>query len=196
MALSHYRNSSAAVNKWEVVNPSLFEVTILPPQLPFSSDTANTTQLLLEHVRSIGGLDGLTHSIGLATQKFKYAERHYAGGPDSTHLELNITFSLNLNDSNENYIYTTLRKWYDMIWNPANGAMGLKKQYCGQLVIVEYNRDGSIWRKITCSDCFPTGQPTGMGDRSYDDPNAANELSVQFICDVWDEQSVGLPVYS
>lgn len=194
MALSHYRNSHAAVNKWEVVNPSLFEVTILPP--PGMEIGDNTTTLLLEHVRSIGGLDGLTHSIGTAVQKFKYAERHYAGGPDSTHLELNMTFSLNLNESNENYIYTTLREWYDMVWNPATGAMGLKKDYCGKLIIVEYNRDGSIWRKITCSDCFPTGQPTGMGDRSYDDPNGANELSVQFICDVWNEEVVGLKRYT
>ena len=34
MALSHYKNSHAAINKWEVVNPSLFEVTILPPDFP------------------------------------------------------------------------------------------------------------------------------------------------------------------
>ena len=150
---------------------------------------------MLEHVRSISGLDGVNLSIGTAVQKFKQAERHYAGGPDQTHLELNVVFSLNLNDSNENYIYTTLRKWCDMIWNPANGAMGLKKQYCGQMVIVEYNRDGSIWRKITCSDCFPTGQMTGMGDKNYDNTNDANELSITFISDVWDEQSVGLPIY-
>ena len=194
MALSHYKNSHAAINKWEVVNPSLFEVTILPPEFPAGSDDSTTT-LMLEHVRSIGGLDGLNPSVGTAVQKFKQAERHYAGGPESTHLELAVTFSLNLNDANENYIYTTLRKWCDMIYNPANGAMGLKKQYCGRMVIVEYNRDGSICRKITCSDCFPTGQMTGMGDRSYDDPNAANELSMTFMVDLWDEQTVGLPVY-
>lgn len=194
MALSHYRNSHAAVSKYEVVNPSLFEVTILPPDFPSGGDD-NTTTLLLEHVRSISGLDGLNPSIGTAVQKFKQAERHYAGGPESTHLELGLTFSLNLNDANENYIYTTLRKWCDMIFNPANGAMGLKRQYCGQMVIVEYNRDGSIWRKITCSDCFPTGQMTGMGERSYEDPNSANELSITFMVDLWDEKTIGLPVY-
>ena len=194
MALSHYKNSTAAVNKYEVVNPSLFEVTILPPAFPSGTDD-NITALMLEHVRSIGGLDGLNPSVGTAVQKFKQAERHYAGGPESTHLELSVTFSLNLNWSNENYIYTTLRKWCDMIYNPANGAMGLKKDYCGQMVIVEYNRDGSIWRKITCSDCFPSGQLSGMGDRSYDDPNAANELSMTFMVDVWEEQTIGLPVY-
>lgn len=191
MALSHYKNSTAAVNKWEVVNPSLFEVTIMTPD----NDTDNESLLLLEHVRSIGGLDGLNPSIGTAVQKFKQAERHYAGGPESTHLELNVVFSLNLNDSNENYIYTTLRKWCNKIFNPATGASGLKNQYCGTMVIVEYNRDGSIWRKITCTDVFPTGQMTGMGDRNYDSVNDANELSITFMCDVWDEKTVGLPMY-
>ena len=75
-----------------------------------------------------------------------------------------------------------------MIFNPANGAAGLKREYCGVLVIVEYNRDGSIWRKITCTDAFPTGQMTGMGERNYDSVNDANELTVNFMCDVWDEK--------
>lgn len=193
MALSHFKNSKAAVNKWEVVNPSLFEVTILPPGV--DTDKDNVSALLLEHVRSIGGLDGINPSVGVVTQKFKYAERMYAGGPESTHLELAMTFSLNLNDANENYIYTTLRKWCDIIYNPANGAMGVKSSYCGSMIILEYNRDGSIWRKITCNNVFPNGQITGMGDRSYDDPNSANELSITFICDYWLEETVGLPKY-
>lgn len=194
MALSHYKNSKAAINKWEVVNPSLFEVTIMPPDGVGEQD--DKSALLLEHVRSIGGLDGLNPSIGTAVQKFKQAERHYAGGPDSTHLELAVNFSLNLDDNNENYIYTTIRKWCNLIFNPATGSAGVKKQYCGTMVIVEYNRDGSIWRKITCSDIFPTGQMTGMGDRNYDNVNDANELSVTFMCDYWDEKTVGLPMYN
>ena len=144
MALSHFKNSHAAVNKWEVVNPAMFEVTILPPTLDGDRDL--TTQLLLEHVRSISGLDGLNPPMGTVIQKFKQAERVYLGVPEQTHLELSMTFSLNLNDSNENYIYTTLRKWYNKAFNPATGQYGVKKEYCGSMVIVEYNRDGSIWR--------------------------------------------------
>lgn len=192
MALSHYKNSHAASKKWEVVNPALFEITIIPPAA-VTDDL--TTTLFLEHVRNIDGLDGLNPNIGTAVQKFKQAERHYAGGPDSTHLDLNVLFSLNLNDSNENYIYTSIRKWRDLVWNPANGAAGLKKEYAGTMIIVEYNRDGSVWRKITCADVFPTGQPTGMGNKNYDGINEASELSVPFICDVWDEKTVGLPIY-
>jgi len=192
MALSHFRNSQAAVNKWEVVNPALFEVTLLPPAL--DGDTSNIQQLLLEHVRSISGLDGLNPAMGTVIQKYKQADRVYLGVPESTHLELAMTFSLNLNNENENYIYTTLKKWYNKAFNPATGQYGLKKDYCGSMVIVEYNRDGSIWRKITCINVIP-GQPTGMNDRNYDNGNEANEISITFNADCWDDQTVGLPVY-
>ena len=49
--LPHYRNSKAAVNKYEPVYTNLFEVTILPPPGVSGGD------ILLEHVRSIGGLN-------------------------------------------------------------------------------------------------------------------------------------------
>ena len=34
---------------------------------------------------------------------------------------------------------------------------------------------------------------TGMGDRNYDSVNEANELQITFICDYWDEETIGLP---
>lgn len=194
MALSHFRNSHAAVNKWEVVNPAFFEVTLIPPTLDGQQDEL-TTQLLLEHIISLDGLDGINPSVGTVVQKFKQADRVYNGTPETTHLELNMTFSLNLNDANENYIYTTLRKWKDKGFNPATGAYGLKKDYCGSMVIVEYNRDGSIWRKITCINVFPINQITGMGTRNIGSGNEANELSITFVADCWDDNTVGLPVY-
>ena len=197
MALSHFRNSHAAVNKWEVVNPAMFEVTILPPDgvsTQGEDSTATTTQLFLEHVRSISGLDGLNPPMGTVIQKYKQAERVYLGVPEQTHLELTMTFSLNLNDSNENYIYTALRRWYNKGFDPATGQYGLKKNYCGSMVIIEYNRDGSIWRKVDCVNVIP-GQPTGLNDDNYDNGNEAKEVSITFQCDGWIDRTVGLPVY-
>ena len=132
--------------------------------------------------------------MGTVIQKYKQADRVYLGVPDTTHLELGMTFSLNLNDANENYIYTSLRKWYNKAFNPATGAYGLKKDYCGSMVIVEYNRDGSIWRKTTAINVIP-GQPTGMNDRNINSGNEANELSMTFIADCWTDNTVGLPTY-
>lgn len=193
MALSHFRNSHAAVNKWEVVNPAFFEVTLLPPTLDGGQDD-KTTQLLLEHVISISGLDGVNPAMGTVIQKYKQADRVYLGVPETTHLELAMTFSLNLNDAHENYIYTTLRKWYNKSFNPATGAYGLKKEYCGSMVITEHDRDGSIWRKITCINVIP-GQPTGLNEKNINNGNQAAEISITFNADCWDDKTVGLPVY-
>lgn len=186
MGLSHYNNSKAAVNNYEVVNGAQFECTIL---LPF---TDANQPLLIEHIMSIGGLDGINPSIGTVEQRYKQATRSYAGKPDTTSIDLSFTFSLNLSDTHENYIYTTLRKWKNMIFDPATGAEGLKRDYVGSLVIVEYDRDGSIWRKITFKNVFPTGELTGIGDLDYSTGNDAQQLTMNVRADVWNEEVVGL----
>lgn len=193
MALSHFNNSHAAVNKWEVVNPALFEITLLAPE--GTDEDSLTTQLYLEHIISIDGLDGVNPQVGTVIQKYKQADRVYAGVPESTHLELTMTFSLNLNDVNENYIYTAIRRWRNKVFNPATGAYGVKKDYCGSMIITEYNRDGSIWRRLTCINVFPTNQPTGLGTKNINSGNEASELTVNFSADTWDDETVGLPSY-
>ena len=191
---SHYRNSDAAVNMWEVVSPALFEVYLQFPTL-IASDKKIKSELMFQHVRSITGLDGLTPTISNVVQKYKYAERHYAGaGPDKTSLELTITYTLNLNNAHENYIYNMLRKWYDLVYNPQNGQTLVKKDYAGgsRLFIYEHDRDGSIWRKITCFNIFPSTPPTGLNDDNYDSTGDAKTVSITFIVDDWVEQTEGL----
>lgn len=182
--LPHYRNSQAAVNHWEPVYNALFEVTIFPP-------TGGDQTLLLEHVKSVSGLDGLNPSVTTTEQKYKQATRSYAGFPEKTTLDLGITFTMNLDDNNENYIYTTLRRWCNKIWNPLTGESGMKRDYCGSMIIVQFNRDGSIYRKIICKDAFPIGQLNVGGDLAYDNVEAA-ECSLTFRVDYWDEQLIGL----
>lgn len=184
MSLSHYKNSKAAVNRWEVVTPGLWECTIITPD-------AENTPLLIEHIRSIDGLDGINPSNQIVQQKYKYAERSYAGLPEQNHLELTVVFTMNLNDSNENYIYTTLRRWFDRRFDPNTGAMGLKKDYYGTMVLVQYNRDGSIWRKINCLDVIPGAQLAILGSLSYDSGDPA-EISLPLVVDWWEEETIGL----
>ena len=184
MALPHYSNSVPSTRHWEPVYKALFEATIFPP-------TGGDQALLLEHVKQISGLDGLNPSVTTTEQKFKQATRSYAGFPDKTTLDLQMTFTMNLNDSNENYIYTTLRKWCNVIWNPLNGMSGMKRQYVGSMIIVQYNRDGSIYRKIICKDVFPTGQLQVGNDLDYSATDAT-EAQLTFRCDYWDEQLIGL----
>jgi hypothetical protein len=193
---SHYRNSEAARQMWEVVSPALFEVSLkFPDKLDGKIDNPD---LMIEHVRSISGLDGLTPTVGNVVQKYKFAERHYAAaGPDKTSLELSITYTMNIDDHHQNYIYNMLRKWYDLVYNPQNGQTLVKKDYAGgsRLFIYEHDRNGAIWRKITCFNFFPSTPPTGLNDDNYDSTGDAKTVSITFIVDDWTEETVGLDAY-
>ena len=201
---SHYQNSTAATKMWEVVSPALFEVWFKFPEImdqytkhTFTKDK-DSLSYLFEHVRSISGLDGLTPNVGNVVQKFKFAERHYAAaGPEKTSLELTITFSLNLNDAHENYIYNMLRAWYNLIYNPQNGRMLTKKQYASKsyMDIYEFDRDGAIWRHVKCFDFFPSTPPTGLNEDNYDSISDAKTVSMTFIVDDWAEEINGLSNY-
>lgn len=194
---SHYRNSEAANSMYEVVSPALFEVYFQFPDL-LANTEGMKSELMFEHVRSISGLDGVTPTVGNVVQKFKFAERHYASaGPDKTSLELTITYTLNLDNSHQNYIYNMLRRWYNLIYNPQTGQMLTKKQYAenSRLWIVEHDRNGAIWRKIICFNFFPSTPPTGLNENNYDSVGDAKTVSITFIVDDWVEQIVGLPDY-
>ena len=193
---SHYRYSAAATNMWEVVSPALFEVYLTFPEI-LKPDTTST-DLMFQHVRSISGLVGATPTIGNVVQKYKFAERHYAAaGPDKTSLELTITYTLNLNDTHENYVYNMLRRWYDLVYNPQNGQTLTKKQYAsGSLLdIYEHDRDGAIWRHIKCFNFFPSTPPTGLNEDNYDNMGDAKTVSITFIVDDWVEEAIGMPEY-
>ena len=194
---SHYRNSEAATNMYEVVSPALFEVYLTFPTI-LSGNSKINPELMFQHVRSISGLDGLTPTVGNVVQKYKYAERHYAAaGPDKTSLELTITYTLNINNEHENYIYNMLRKWYDLIYNPQNGQTLVKKDYAGGSVMTinEHDRNGAIWRKVTCLNFFPSTPPTGLNEDNYDSMGDAKTVSITFIVDDWVEETIGMDQY-
>ena len=183
MALPHYSEdqTSKKGRNFEPVQANLLEVTILPP-----AGVAGA-ELLLQHINTIGGLGQLHRDVSAVEQKYKFATRSYAGMPDGSAVDITINFSLNLNDANQAYVYKTLRQWYRAQYNPETGEMGLKKNYVGTIVIVQFNREGDIFRKVTLDDCFIT---TGIGftdglDYSSADPQA---LDVTWRCDVWSEE--------
>ena len=90
-----------------------------------------------------------------------------------------------------------LRKWYDLIYNPQNGQMLTKKQYAkGSILnIIEHDRNGAIWRKVTCFDFFPSTPPTGLNEDNYDSMGDAKTVSITFIVDDWMEETVGMDQY-
>jgi hypothetical protein len=150
MPLPHYTQSRASSQRYEPVQPNLFEVTIFSP----------------------------------------LGDGSFASMPGQTFVDLTLNFSLNLNEANENYIYNTFRNWTNIIYDPLTGEMGLKKDYVGSMIVVQYNRAGDIFRKITFKDVFPTGQMDFIDELNYTTPDAA-QLSMTYRCDHWVEENVG-----
>ena len=183
MPLPHYTQARASSQRFEPIQPNLFEVTVFSP-------LGDDTGLILEQVKTIGGLNNLNPSIDAVNQKYKFADRSYASMPGQTFVDLTLNFTLNLNEANENYIYNTFRNWYKLIYDPLTGEMGLKKDYVGSMIVVQYNRAGDIFRKITLKDVFPTGQPDFIDELSYETPDPV-ELSMTYRCDHWLEENVG-----
>jgi len=183
MALPHYSEDQTQKKgkNFEPVQANLFEVTILPP------DGVAGQELLLQHVNTIGGLAALHKEVSAVTQKYKFATRSFAGMVDDTSIDVTINFSLNLNDSNQAYLYKTIRQWYRAQYNPETGEMGLKKNYVGTIVIVQFNREGDIFRKVTLDDCFITSgiSMTDTLDYSAPDPQV---LEITWRSDVYAEE--------
>lgn len=181
MALPHYSQDQTSRNgrQFEPVQANLFEVTILPPA------GVSDAPLLIQHVNSISGLE-LYKEVAAVEQKYKFSTRSYAGMPDSTTLDVAINFSLNLNEANQAYLYKTMRQWYNNQYDPQTGAMGLKKDYVGTLVVVQFNRSGDIYRTITLEDCFITSGLPFTTELSYE-TTEAQALEVTWRCDTFKE---------
>lgn len=181
--LPHFKNSKAAIEKWEPVYKNLFEVTIIPPA------AAGSGELLLEHVISINGLNTEKGQEAIQ-QSFKFAKRSYLDSnvPD-TSVDIDITFSLNLNSNNQMYVYKTLRDWKRLGYNPLTGEMGLKKDYAdGKIIVTMYNRVGDIYWQRVFNDVFVVGDLPQF-DLDYSDGTPL-DIAVKFKSDWWQDTMV------
>ena len=182
MPLPHYSQdqTSRKGRNFEPVQQSLFEVTILPPAGVAGSN------LLLQQVNTISGIT-INKEIGTQEQKFKFVTRSFASQPDTTALDVAINFSLNLNEANEAYTYKTLKEWYNLIYNPNTGEMGLKKDYVGTIIVTQFNRAGDIFRTVTLEDCFISSGLPFLEGGDYSDA-APQQMEVTWRCDSFKEE--------
>lgn len=186
MGLHHFRNSTAAVKKYEPVVTSYSDINlILPPAL-----TKN--ELFIEHVQQIDGLDNLYPNIPTINQQYYQSTRTYAGMPTSTNVDLTVTMTQNLDNTHVNYIYNTVMEWFRLIYDEKTAQKSLKVDYCGSGLITQYDRDDSIWRELILSMCYVTGQPTGLGGINTVPDNNAATLQFHLMVDVAEIRTRGI----
>mgnify|MGYP001145670903 CR=1 FL=1 len=181
--LPHYKNSKAAMNLYEPVYLNLFEVTIVPPKA-----VSSWGELVIENIRSIKGLEVDKVPDAAVEQIYKGAKRRFAASlPDSTTVDISITFEVNLNENNSMYVYKALKEWCDLIFDPLTGAMTLKKDYVGgPLTVSIYNRVGDIFRQMVFPNVWPKSNIPPL-DLDYSDGKAIYTINdFQFAADYWE----------
>lgn len=199
--LPHFKNSAAGPARYEPVYLNQFEVIIIAPPA-VSGKLGFTQNLTLEHVKTVGPLPELAgNAVGaIITQKYKFAERAFAAAkPQSTLHKFVITFELNLNNTNDNYIYNAFRAWADLIYNPMTGQQGLKVDYAGtaanaaSVQVTMFNRTGAIFREYVFSPVFLDAAKLTENtlDYSLDGQTSIASLSVPFVADRYVETRVG-----
>lgn len=185
MALPHIQNSQAGRNLYDPVASSIYEVYFTLPE-PLRAQFAQDEAVITEHVLTISGLDALNRAPGTGTQKFMGTERSFINPMvDNTRAELTVTFSLNLRNGTDNYIYKLFKAWARLGYNILTGERSLKKDYCADWLKVSVaNRVGDIYQEIVFKDVMINGPITGLDEYNYE-TNDAVTLTVNFVSDWW-----------
>lgn len=187
--LSHFRNSRRSQELHEPVYQNLFTVQF---QLPTGvGATEEETNLLLEGITNVGGLQSHSFPTGQASQFFKWAERRFAGGkPEKTTMDVTFDFEVNVDRTPSAYTVKTLRKWCDLVYDPLTGRTGLKADYVAPWVLITlYDRGSRPFWQWKLYNVFPmTGIQEVPLDYSAEDVFKVTGFTI--AADYWDETIV------
>jgi len=187
--LSHFRNSRASQELFEPVYQNLFTVQIaLPPKMGVTDEAAN---LMLEGITNIAGLQSHSFPTSQASQKFKWAERRFAGSkPEKTTMDVSFDFEVNVDKTPSAYIIKTLRKWCDLVYDPLTGRTGLKADYVAPYVLITlYDRAARPFWQWKMHHVFPM---TGIAEvpLDYNSEDVFKVTGFTLAADFWDETIV------
>lgn len=189
MGLPHLTNSTAGRNKYDPVFASIFEVRFTVPEA-LRAQFGKDEVLLTEHITKIEGLGALNRAPETGTQKFMGTERSYIQPMvSSTRAEIGVTFTLNLRDDVDNYVYKLLRAWAALGYDINTGARALKRDYCADWMEVRVaNQAGDVYHRVVFKDVMMNGDLSGYGESFDYSALEAQELSVKFVSDWWQEE--------
>jgi hypothetical protein len=189
----HFLNSKVATLNMEPVYSDLFDVIITPPDLIAANPewSGIGKEILLEEVTGITGLnvDLMPSNV---TQKFRGTDRNFiAVVPDGTSVSFSISFELNLNEANENFVYNAFRKWSDLQYDPLTGAQLLKRDYVSPagVSMTAFNKLFDVHRKIEVKNVFLDG-PIDAFDKDFGG-NTIEKLTMNFIGDYFNNAYTG-----
>ena len=185
--LPHITNVSAGIERWDPMHNSIFQVSFTVPFVMQGEYNQDELLILSQQVVSVNGLDNIQKPLQTHTMKYLGVDvAFFLPRLDSTGIDFNITFNLNIRNISDAYVFKLFKEWYNYIYNLATGVVPLINQVKAQtMTILEANRDGTVWRQIVMENVIMTGM-TGVDTLDYNS-SEARTLNVSFHADFWDE---------
>jgi hypothetical protein len=185
MPLPHFTQLQSTNVNFEPVYPSLFEITFVLPTL--LQEEGRDPLVMLENATNV--TLPLTPDIEATEQRFKFSTRRYLTLPDSTHMDFDINFNLNVNEDGAVFIWNTLKSWYDKVWNSQNGSTMYKRDLVGTVVVNQHDKKGFVIRRVT----YQNAQLMGIGEIALDWTNNTSivePVQVNFTADYWTDEYI------
>ena len=130
----------------EIVYTNLFEITfVLPTTL--QNQQRNTT-LLLENATNVD-FNLTEFDFTQKEQRFKYSTRVFQTTPAKTSGEITIKFQVNVNQAGSMETWSTLKAWYDLVFNSQDGTMHYKSDIIGTIIVNQHDKKGVVLRRVT-----------------------------------------------
>ena len=145
----------------EIVYLNLFEVTFILPTILQAQ--GRNSLLLLENATNID-MNLTQFDVGQKEQKFKYSTRVFNTTPTKTSSDFNIKFQVNVNQAGSMETWSTLKAWYDLVFNSQNGSMHYKSDCIGTVIVNQHDKKGVVLRRVT----FQNVQIKQLGGYSLD----------------------------
>ena len=177
----HYTNSRTSQSNDEPVFQSLWLATFV---LPEAIRAVHDASLLQDQLINVSGLatDKLPE---LVEQKYRHISRRFGGTVVQTFVDVAMTFEANVNQQNQIIPYNIIRDWSKLIYNPATGAQGLKRDYVGKLTLELHDKAGQVVRKWHFPEIWPS---TALNEMSLDyTSESIYQPTINFAADYYED---------
>lgn len=135
----------------EVVYTNLFEITFILPVILQAQ--GRDPILLLENATKVSLGELTNFDVTNVTQRFKYSTREFLTTPTKTSGEITIPIQVNVNNQGSMETWTTMKAWYDLVFNSQNGALHYKSDLIGTIIVNQHDKKGVVLRRVTFQNC-------------------------------------------
>ena len=171
----------------EPVYTNLFEITFLLPTILQAQ--GRDPVLLLQQATNVEiTTSDLTRDLGSQQQRFKFSTREYLLTPTETDGEVSIKFNVNVNQQLNMEVFTTLKAWYDLLWNSQNGTMNYKSDLIGTIIVNQHDKKGFVIRRITYQNCQLN--TIDYKDLDWSQQNIIDSITARFYWDYFIDEYV------